>query len=411
MNLWLVTNIRLRVGQRLPASSIQNLQTAMAMADAGHRVLLWVAALDSGGLAMIEATFGRALPGGLTLMACPPKGRTGDKKTPFSSPWDRLRNIARARAKAPAPEAVISRSPLLLRQLRGSRLVGRRTRLVLEYQYPEWAQLWRGWRKKHPKASLAECRNEHRRLRSTESLCLKAADGIMYAARSHQGLLDQAGCRSVSCRLPSGCPAPEAGPVGDSAPFDLGYVGSLAPENGLELLLASVAECEGVRLCLVGAGNRVYTDRLRALADRLHLTGRVEFCGAVAFGEIRARMRQCRVGVVPISGRCGPEKRQYASPLKLMEWMAAGVPTIASAVPSVAQQVDHGRQAWLVPPDDPAALTGAIRALAADPVLRRTLAEEGLKMAANLVYPCRVRRMMAFIEAIEPTAGRARPGS
>ena len=43
MNLWLVTSIRLAPGAPLRASSIQNLQTAMALGEQGHRVLLWVA--------------------------------------------------------------------------------------------------------------------------------------------------------------------------------------------------------------------------------------------------------------------------------------------------------------------------------------------------------------------------------
>ena len=47
----------------------------------------------------------------------------------------------------------------------------------------------------------------------------------------------------------------------------------------------------------------------------------------------------------------------YFSPLKVYEYLAAGVPVIASAVGQLPSALDHGRLGRLVPPGDAAVLT------------------------------------------------------
>jgi glycosyltransferase involved in cell wall biosynthesis len=64
----------------------------------------------------------------------------------------------------------------------------------------------------------------------------------------------------------------------------------------------------------------------------------------------------------------------YASPLKLFEYMASGRALVASDLPSWADVLREGENALLVPPDDSAALAGAIVRLRADAGLRARLA-------------------------------------
>ena len=47
-----------------------------------------------------------------------------------------------------------------------------------------------------------------------------------------------------------------------------------------------------------------------------------------------------------------------------------GVPVVASDLPALREAVDDGVQGRFVPPDDPAALAGAITALLDDPATR-----------------------------------------
>ena len=61
--------------------------------------------------------------------------------------------------------------------------------------------------------------------------------------------------------------------------------------------------------------------------------------------------------------------------LSVLEAMAAGLPVIASSVGGVPEMVRHGVTGWLVPPDDPVALTEALRLLRGDKLLRYRLSE------------------------------------
>ena len=235
--------------------------------------------------------------------------------------------------------------------------------------------------------------------RRQEDAWLTQADGILYAARGHETLLARAGYAKPAQWLPSGCLPPDGPPPNSAAvDYDVGYVGSLAPENGVEGLLEALARRPSARLLMVGGGRPDYLQHLKDAAARLGLDGRVEWAGAVDFKAVRGMMRRCRVGVAPISRRQGPEKRQFASPLKLIEWMAAGVPVVAAAVPSVCQFAENGRNCLLVEPESAEGLIMAIGRVLEAPELALALAQGGLAAAAAASWPHRARRMVEFIE-------------
>ena len=64
----------------------------------------------------------------------------------------------------------------------------------------------------------------------------------------------------------------------------------------------------------------------------------------------------------------------YWSPLKIFEYMAAGLPVVAPALPRLTRLVEHGREGLLYDPHEPRALDKAIVALA-DPDERRRMGE------------------------------------
>lgn len=58
--------------------------------------------------------------------------------------------------------------------------------------------------------------------------------------------------------------------------------------------------------------------------------------------------------------------------------LPAGTPIVASRVGALPEILKHGENAWLVEPNDPAELAGAIKRLLHDPVLRARLAAAGI---------------------------------
>ncbi|MEV0181139.1 glycosyltransferase family 1 protein [Streptomyces sp. NPDC050625] len=133
----------------------------------------------------------------------------------------------------------------------------------------------------------------------------------------------------------------------------VGYVGRLAPEKQVELL-AGVCGLEGVRVVVVGDG-----------PSQEHLTEALP--GAVFLGRRTGNELARIFASLDVFAHTGPFETFCQT---VQEAMASGVPVVAPAAGGPLDLVDHGRTGFLVPPRDADAVRDAVRALAADPVLR-----------------------------------------
>lgn len=342
---------------------------------------------------------GEPMPAGLRFITYNPRGERFEKKTPFHgslrAQWQWLRGVLKSSG---LPDFIVTRSPRVLAQLRTLPCFTNRTSLILEWQYPEAMQLWRGWRKRQGLPGLHEATMQYRTWKQRELADIQHADGILYAARDHERWLKQAVYKGKSAWFVSGCVAESISTV--KPDYDFGYVGRLAPENGLEGLLEACAGLPQTTLAIVGDGSREYVAELKSLVDRLNITDRVTFSGWVEPGNVREWMQRCRIGIVPISQRQGPEKRQFASPLKLIEWFAAGRPVIASDVACVRNRLGEHEAALLVPSDDARALSKAMQMLREDDVLQSRLSQAGQVIAKSSSFEHRAERMLAFMKSL-----------
>lgn len=153
--------------------------------------------------------------------------------------------------------------------------------------------------------------------------------------------------------------------------FTIGFVGTLKPWHGLDVLAQGFEEFHRQqresRLIIVGDG----PERSK-LANHFSMSGldnSVVFTGAVRPTEIPGLLASMDVAVAPY-----PELEHfYFSPLKVYEYMAAGLPVVASRIGQIAEIVDHQITGWLTRPGDPGALVEAFRTLRASPELRRRM--------------------------------------
>lgn len=158
----------------------------------------------------------------------------------------------------------------------------------------------------------------------------------------------------------------------------VGFVGWIRPWHGVEGLVDAVAglvdRFPGLRLLLVGDGPAV--PELRDRVAAAGIVDRVHFCGAVAGAEVPAHVAAMDVAVQP-------DVTEYASPIKLFEYLAMGRAVVAPAKANIREIVTDGEQALLFPPGDTNALSGCLERLLADPGLRQRLSQGALDLVAR----------------------------
>jgi starch synthase len=148
-------------------------------------------------------------------------------------------------------------------------------------------------------------------------------------------------------------------------PLRVGFVGTLKPWHGVELLVDAVARL-GDRATLTLVGDGPEAPALLARAAERGVA--IEATGAVRPADIPAALAQLDVGVAPYPAGAG-----YFSPLKVYEYLAAGLAVVASAVGQVPAIVDHDRTGILVAPGSVDELAAALARLADDLALRGRL--------------------------------------
>ncbi len=194
----------------------------------------------------------------------------------------------------------------------------------------------------------------------------------------------------------------------------VGYVGrfhTFHQEKGLPQLVESMANVPSIRgrepllVCVGGPMDRVPS--YMEVARRSGVPqGRLRFVDRVPNAHVPLWIRAFDQAVVPYPS--SPHFALAISPLKVFEYMAAGAPIVATDLPSLRVVLEHGRNAWLVDPDDPGALAAGIGRLLMDPRLAGQLAEEARRTVEPLTWRARADRILE--RAGLARAGLARAG-
>jgi glycosyltransferase involved in cell wall biosynthesis len=179
----------------------------------------------------------------------------------------------------------------------------------------------------------------------------------------------------------------------------LGFVGYYRDWHRLDLVLEALAtpSLASARLVLVGEGPA--HAELERRARELGLSARVHFAGPRAHDAIPALLPAFDVALLPAIN-------PYASPLKLYEYLAAGLAVVAPDQPNLRECLVDGDNALLVPPGDGAALSAALARLTRDAALRARLGERARRtiVERDLTWRGNARRVLAAVERLRERA-------
>jgi glycosyltransferase involved in cell wall biosynthesis len=235
------------------------------------------------------------------------------------------------------------------------------------------------------------------RLKRHEAKVIEAADGLVVLTSG----LSEAIARIFPhvppmIVVPSGVDVPERVPEARKD-VDVVYVGKVERRKGVDTAIAALRYLPGRRLRIVGSGA---LDWAREHARICGVADRLDFVGRIPHEAVSAEFARARVGICPLPAEVDSISAIFTSPLKLLEMMAAGLPVVASDLPSVREVCRDGEQVLLVPPDVPEAMAGAVERLLAEPDLSARLGAAGRARARDFNWRIRAAQIANFADAL-----------
>lgn len=177
----------------------------------------------------------------------------------------------------------------------------------------------------------------------------------------------------------------------------VGYLGHLYPGKGMEVIKELAPRFPQADFIIVGGTEE---DLQRWKTETYDLEN-IRFIGRVDHAETLAWLRSFDIALLPNQRRVsasggGGDIGRWTSPLKAFEYMAAGLPIIASDLENLREILIDGETAFLCPPTDVEIWDSALRRLITDPELRQQIGDKAKRVfEENYTWERRARMIMS----------------
>jgi glycosyltransferase involved in cell wall biosynthesis len=248
-------------------------------------------------------------------------------------------------------------------------------------------------------------------LRWQERRSARFAHRCLAVHRRHRQLLADRSGPDVTIDVVHNLPDPRWFPV--TAPADNGaaemrivYHGTVAHRHGIEIAVKAMHlihdQFPSARLEVYGDGDA--SPSVASLIEDLDASSYIGFRAAmVPLEQLVPALQGAAIGVIPL---LADTFTNYMLPTKLLEYVAMGVPVIASDLLSIRDYFSDC-QVRYVNPGDVGDLATALRQLLSDPDLRRRLATEAGSFYCRYNWSSEERVYLAIVESmIEGSAER-----
>jgi glycosyltransferase involved in cell wall biosynthesis len=184
--------------------------------------------------------------------------------------------------------------------------------------------------------------------------------------------------------------------LGLDGQFVVGWVGSFRRFHAIEQVVAAMVGVDGATLLMVGDGPE--RPRIEALARSKNVAA--VFTGTVPHDELPLHLAAMDAALIVAA----PDAAFHYSPLKLAEYLAAGLPVVAPRLGQPGARLTDGLDAILVDAGDVAAISAALRDLRDAPDRRAALGLAArASAAATWSWDEQVRRVSAALESRSPS--------
>ena len=195
----------------------------------------------------------------------------------------------------------------------------------------------------HTNSFLGRLLSSGRQWRDYEVTSLGKADGIVTVVREMTDRLVSLGIDSKKIYVVENTPQIRDTDYEEKykqeGPLKLIYVGGITYHRGLQFVLKGLSVLPtGLPVKLTVAGDGSYLGDLKKQADLLRINDIVEFTGLVSKEKATEMIRNSDIGLIP---HIRSQQTDNSSPNKLYEYMASGIPVLASDCLSVKRIIEE----------------------------------------------------------------------
>jgi glycosyltransferase involved in cell wall biosynthesis len=214
-----------------------------------------------------------------------------------------------------------------------------------------------------------------------EPALARALDGVVCVVPDQQARLRQAGCNTLLIRnlprLEVFAAAYDRQPEKEN---QIVYLGGLSAVRGARMMVDIMVELRAthpqVNLLCIGPFNEAFVEKeTKAYVAEKGMGEKIRYIPFVPHEHVADYLVRSRAGLIPWQPSLQTQK--MVNPNKVFEYMACGLPLVASDLPSLQYILQQSHAGLEAKADDAAAHAAAIRRLLDDPDLARQLGENG----------------------------------
>jgi glycosyltransferase involved in cell wall biosynthesis len=176
------------------------------------------------------------------------------------------------------------------------------------------------------------------------------------------------------------------------------YIGHFYQWKGIYTLIDSARYMSGVKIVMIG-GTDDDQKKVREYVEDKDLKN-VLIGGFKKHKEIIKFIKSADVLVLPNTGK-EERSEKYTTPIKLFEYMASGVPIVASRLESFKQYLKDDINCLMFEPDDARDLARVVSRFFSDDGLRKRLSNQAFDDVQDYTWEERARKIINFVNILK----------